>query len=61
MQGTGETGIIALVLYTGSESKLVLNQGLYKYKTSNTEIKLNLIFTMQMVQIVFFCSFFCVL
>ena len=61
MQGTGETGIIALVLYTGSESKLVLNQGLYKYKMSNTEINLNLIFTMQMAQIVFFCSLFCVL
>ena len=46
MQGTGETGILALVLYTGSESKLVLNQGLYKYKTSKTEINLNLIFLM---------------
>jgi len=44
MQGTGAKGILALVLYTGSDTKLVLNQGNYKYKTSNTEINLNLIF-----------------
>lgn len=44
MQGTGAKGILALVLYTGNDTKLVLNQGKYKYKTSNTEINLNIIF-----------------
>ena len=44
MQGTGENGIIALVTYTGRETKQVLNQGRYKYKTSNTEVNLNWLF-----------------
>ena len=58
MQGTGANGVLALVLYTGSESKLVLNQGKYKYKTSKTEINLNLIFLGQLVQIFAFCTIF---
>ena len=57
MQGTGD-GVLALVLYTGKDSKLVLNQGRYSYKTSNTEVNLNLIFLMQIVQIFFFSSIF---
>ena len=61
MQGTGETGVLALVTYTGANTKLVLNQGLYKYKRSNTEKNLNMIFMGQMAQILFFCTLFCVL
>ena len=49
MQGCGEKGVLALILYTGKDSKLVLNQGNYKYKTSNTEVNLNLIFLAQFV------------
>lgn len=59
MQGTGE-GVLALVLYTGKDSKLVLNQGRYSYKTSNTEINMNLIFLMQIVQIFFFSSLYAI-
>ena len=44
MQGCGPKGVLALVLYTGADCKLVLNQGRYKYKTSNTEVNLNYIF-----------------
>jgi len=44
MQGTGEAGILALVTYTGKETKQVLNQGQYRYKTSNTEVDLNWLF-----------------
>ena len=61
MQGTGDGGVLALVLYTGRDSKLVLNQGKYKYKTSNTEVNLNWIFFGQMVQIFFFSSLFALL
>ena len=43
------------MLYTGKDSKLVLNQGKYKYKTSNTEINMNKIFIAQIVQIVLAC------
>ena len=38
------SGILAMVIYTGSDSKLVLNQGKLKYKKSNTEIKMNKIY-----------------
>ena len=61
MQGTGESGVLALVLYTGKDSKLVLNQGKYKYKMSNTEKDLNMIFVGQIIQIIFFCSLFAIL
>jgi len=60
MQGTGLDGIIALVLFTGIQSKIVLNQGHYKYKTSKTEIKMNYIFVGQIVQIFLLSSFFAV-
>lgn len=59
MQGTGE-GVLAMVLYTGNDSKLVLNQGRYKYKTSNTETNLNKIFIGQMFQIIFFSTIFAI-
>ena len=58
MQGCGKQGVLVLVVYTGKETKLVLNQGAYKYKTSNTEVNLNLIFLMQIVQIVILCTIF---
>ena len=61
MQGTGETGVLVLVLYTGVDSKLVLNQGKYKYKMSNTEVNLNLIFVAQIIQIISFCTLFATL
>lgn len=48
--------MLALVLYTGVDTKIVLNQGRYKYKTSNTEINLNLIFLGQILQIIFFST-----
>ena len=60
MQGTGKDGIIALVLFTGIQSKIVLNQGHYKYKTSKTEIKMNYIFVGQIAQIFLLSSFFAV-
>lgn len=61
MQGTGAKGILALVLYTGNDTKLVLNQGKYKYKTSNTEINLNIIFAAQIAQMIFFSVLFTLL
>ena len=61
MQGTGDTGVLALVVYTGSESKLVLNQGKYQYKISNTETGLNHIFFGQFAQIFFFCLAFTIM
>jgi len=47
MQGCGDKGVLALVVYTGNETKLVLNQGRYKFKMSNTEVNLNLILLFQ--------------
>jgi magnesium-transporting ATPase (P-type) len=37
----------ALVVYTGKDSKIILNQGHYSYKTSSLEKKLNKIFLWQ--------------
>lgn len=45
------SGILALCIYTGPESKLVLNQGKLKYKKSNTEITLNKIFLIQALSV----------
>ena len=36
--------IYALVVYTGKDSKIILNQGHYSYKTSSLEKKLNKMF-----------------
>ena len=47
-----------LVLYTGKDTKLIQNQGAYKYKTSNTEVNLNLIILLQLVQIIVICTIF---
>jgi len=47
MKNVGEGGVFALVLYTGKDTKINLNQGNYKYKSSSTEKNLNLIFTWQ--------------
>ena len=44
LRNTGGSGILALALYTGCDSKLILNQGKTKYKRSNTDITLNRIF-----------------
>ena len=61
MQGCGKEGVLVMVLYTGKETKLILNQGKYKYKTSNTEINLNLMILIQLVQIVLLCMLFAIL
>ena len=61
MHETGAAGVLALVIYAGSDTKLVLNQGKYKYKTSNTEIDMNYIFVWQVVQIVTFCTLYVIL
>ena len=61
MQQTGEIGVLALVIYTGKDTKIVLNQGKYKYKTSNSEYDMNWIFLGQMIQIIFFCTIFAIL
>jgi hypothetical protein len=34
-------GILALAIYTGPDTKLILNQGKLKYKKSNVEKTLN--------------------
>lgn len=60
MQGCGPKGVLALVLFTGKDTKLVLNQGNYKYKMSNTEVNLNLIFLAQFLQIIFWCAVFAI-
>ena len=44
LRNTGGSGILVLTLYTGSDSKLILNQGKTKYKRSNADITLNKIF-----------------
>ena len=44
LRNTGGDGILALTLYTGNDSKLILNQGKTKYKRSNADITLNKIF-----------------
>jgi magnesium-transporting ATPase (P-type) len=36
--------IYAVVVYTGKDSKIILNQGHYAYKTSSLEKKLNKMF-----------------
>ena len=50
LRNTG-SGILALCIFTGPESKLVLNQGKLKYKKSNTEITLNKIFLIQALSV----------
>ena len=45
------SGILALSIYTGPDSKLELNQGKLKYKRSNTDVTLNKIFTIQVTSV----------
>lgn len=39
--------MLAVVVYTGIDSKIILNQGHYSYKYSSIEKKLNKIFSIQ--------------
>ena len=44
LRNSGGAGVLALTLYTGGDSKLILNQGSLKYKASNTDKTLNKIY-----------------
>lgn len=50
--------ILGLVVYTGDDTKLKLNQGHYKYKFSQIEIKMNKIFGVQLIQVALLCIIF---
>jgi len=43
--------MLAIVVYTGKDSKIILNQGHYSYKYSSIEKKLNKIFLAQIIQV----------
>jgi len=43
--------MLAIVVYTGKDSKIILNQGNYSYKYSSIEKKLNKIFLAQIIQV----------
>ena len=43
MRNTAQ-GILALIVYTGPDTKLIQNQGKLKYKKSNTDKTLNKIY-----------------
>lgn len=51
--------MLALVVYTGKESKIILNQGSYRYKFSSIEIAMNKIFLFQIFQVIMMCIIFC--
>jgi len=40
----GNSEMYAIVVYTGADSKIILNQGKYSYKSSSIEKKMNLIY-----------------
>jgi len=48
----------ALVVYTGKDSKIILNQGDYKYKYSSIEKGMNGIFLIQLFQVFLLCLIF---
>jgi phospholipid-transporting ATPase len=48
----------ALVVYTGKDSKIILNQGSYKYKYSSIEKGMNIIFGFQIFQVFLLCFIF---
>lgn len=50
--------MLAVVVYTGADSKIILNQGHYSYKYSSIEKKLNRIFLIQIFQVFFLCVVF---
>lgn len=52
LRNTGGMGILALCIYTGSDTKLVRNQGTLKYKSSNTERTLNKIYIIQSITVI---------
>lgn len=52
LHNTGEVGVLAAAVYTGRDSKLILNQGALKYKASNTEKTLNNIYVIQACSVV---------
>ena len=52
LHNTGGAGVLAAAVYTGRDSKLILNQGALKYKASNTEKTLNKIYVIQAVSVV---------
>ena len=52
LHNTGGVGVLAAAVYTGRDSKLILNQGALKYKASNTEKTLNKIYIIQACSVV---------
>lgn len=53
--------MLAIVVYTGVDSKIILNQGHYSYKYSSIEKKLNKIFSIQISQVFLLCILFTLL
>ncbi len=50
--------MLAIVVYTGKDSKIILNQGHYSYKHSSIEKTLNKIFLIQILQVFVLCAIF---
>ena len=51
LHNTGGAGILVAAVYTGRDSKLIMNQGALKYKASNTEKTLNRIYVIQAISV----------
>lgn len=50
--------MLAIVVYTGKDSKIIMNQGHYSYKYSSIEKKLNRIFSIQILQVILIAAIF---
>lgn len=50
--------MLGVVVYTGKDSKIIMNQGHYKYKFSSIEKSMNVIFGFQIFQVFLLCLIF---
>lgn len=50
--------MVCVVVYTGKDSKIILNQGHYSYKISSLEKQMNRIFAVQIMLVIALCATF---